>query len=69
MHRFEWLADSEIGEIPIDWNWLATEYEINSNAKLIHYTLGTPCFAEYRESDYAEVWHEAFNRTIQGLDR
>ncbi len=69
LHRFEWLADSEIGEIPIDWNWLATEYEINSNAKLIHYTLGTPCFAEYRESDYAEVWHEAFNRTIQGLDR
>ena len=69
LHRFEWLADSEIGEIPIDWNWLATEYEINSKAKLIHYTLGTPCFSEYRESDYAEVWHEAFNRTIQGLDR
>ena len=69
LHRFEWLEDSEIGEIPIDWNWLATEYEINSKAKLIHYTLGTPCFSEYREADSAEVWHEAFNRTIQGLDK
>ena len=28
------------------WNWLAIEYEENQNAKIVHYTLGTPCFDE-----------------------
>lgn len=67
LHRFQWLKDSEIGDIPKEWNWLATEYEANPNAKLIHYTLGTPCFSEYSQSDMASDWHTAFSRTKQGL--
>ncbi len=69
LHRFEWLDNAEIGELPREWNWLASEYEINLNAKLIHYTLGTPCFEDYKVSDMAATWHETFDRTTQGKDK
>ena len=67
LHRFSWLDDDEIGDLPVEWNWLATEYESNSSAKIIHYTLGTPCFQEYAQSEMAENWHAALNRTMQGF--
>jgi lipopolysaccharide biosynthesis glycosyltransferase len=67
LHRFSWLDDSDIGELPIDWNWLAIEYPENKNAKLIHYTLGTPCFKEYKNTEMADLWYENYSRTIQGF--
>ena len=67
LHRFSWLDESEIGELPKEWNWLAIEYPENKNAKLIHYTLGTPCFKEYKESDMADIWYQTYNRTIDGF--
>jgi lipopolysaccharide biosynthesis glycosyltransferase len=69
LHRFAWLEDTEIGELPKEWNWLATEYDANEKAKLIHYTLGTPCFREYRNSDFSSDWHTTFERTIQGMSK
>jgi len=57
VHRFSWLTDDLIGELPIEWNWLADEYGVNTNAKLIHYTLGTPCFEEFSSTPMSEVWH------------
>lgn len=41
-HRFEWLADELIGELPLTWNWLADEYGYNEQAHLLHYTAGIP---------------------------
>ena len=67
LHRFSWLNENEIGELPKEWNWLAIEYPENKNAKLIHYTLGTPCFKEYKESDMADIWYQTYNRTIDGF--
>jgi lipopolysaccharide biosynthesis glycosyltransferase len=68
LHRFSWLDESEIGELPIIWNWLAIEYPKNKNAKLIHYTLGTPCFNDYKNTDMAEDWHNTFIRSCKGFD-
>jgi len=68
LHRFSWLDESEIGELPIIWNWLAIEYPKNKNAKLIHYTLGTPCFNDYKNTDMAEDWHNTFSRSCKGFD-
>ena len=67
LHRFSWLDENEIGELPKEWNWLAIEYPENKNAKLIHYTLGTPCFKEYKETDMADIWYQTYNRTIDGF--
>jgi len=57
LHQFSWLTDDKIGELPMEWNWLPDEYGANQNAKLIHYTLGAPCFAESKNSPMSEHWH------------
>ena len=57
LHRFTWIEDSRIGEFPIEWNWLPDEYGPNQNAKLLHYTLGTPCFREFSDTPMASEWH------------
>jgi lipopolysaccharide biosynthesis glycosyltransferase len=67
LHRFSWLEDEDIGDLPKDWNWLAIEYPENKNAKLIHYTLGTPCFKEYWDSEMSEIWHATQKRAVSGM--
>jgi lipopolysaccharide biosynthesis glycosyltransferase len=67
LHRFSWLNDDEIGELSKEWNWLAIEYPENKEAKLIHYTLGTPCFEDYKNTEMAELWHSAYNKTQDGF--
>ena len=58
LHRFTWLEDELIGELPKEWNWLDVEYDFNPNAKLVHSTLGTPCFEEFScIGNYAPEWH------------
>ena len=67
LHRFSWLQDEQVGELPQIWNWLAIEYQDNPQAKLIHYTLGAPCFKDYADSEMAEHWHQAHHRLSQGM--
>jgi lipopolysaccharide biosynthesis glycosyltransferase len=69
LHRFSWLDDDDIGTLPIEWNWLAIEYSNNLQAKLIHYTLGTPCFMDYANSDMSEIWHKAYERVNSGIEK
>ena len=57
LHRFSWLEDHRIGELPSEWNWLPDEYGPNADAKLLHYTLGTPCFHEFADTPQANEWH------------
>ena len=68
LHRFSWLNDNDIGELPIEWNWLAIEYPVNIKAKLIHFTLGTPCFMSYRNTEMANYWLEANKRSLEGYE-
>lgn len=68
LHRFSWLSDDLIGELPKEWNWLAIEYPDNPMAKIVHFTLGTPCFKEYANTSMASLWYENYRRTIQGFD-
>ncbi len=57
LHRFTWLADEQIGELPKVWNWLPDELGENPDAKLLHWTLGTPSFHEYADAPMAGEWH------------
>jgi len=57
LHRFSWIDDERIGELPIEWNWLPDEFGANPDAKLLHYTLGTPCFHEFADTPQSEDWH------------
>jgi lipopolysaccharide biosynthesis glycosyltransferase len=56
LHRFQWLRDDEIGELPREWNHLVGEYE-PAEAKLYHHTLGTPGFKHYADCESAKDWN------------
>ena len=57
LHRFNWIDNEKIGELPIEWNWLPDEYGVNDKAKLLHYTLGAPCFHDYSTTPMSDEWH------------
>ena len=68
LHRFSWLDEEDIGELNPEWNWLAIEYPKNNKAKIIHYTLGTPCFKNYKNTDFSKIWYEKYNKILEGLE-
>jgi len=53
----------------LEWNWLASEYRVNREAKLIHFTLGTPCFKDYKNSDMADIWYHYYDLSQKGFDQ
>ena len=64
LHQFKWLAgEGEIGSLPLEWNWLVGEYDMNPDAKIAHFTRGGPYFADYADCDYADEWRAALART------
>ena len=64
LHRFKWLDDEEIGELPITWNWLVDEYHIGYQSiekheiKNVHFTNGGAYFHEYAAKgiDFCDEW-------------
>ena len=57
LHQFKWLeSDDLIGELPCEWNHLVGEYKANPDAKIAHFTRGTPCFADLDEQEYSDEW-------------
>ena len=66
LHRFSWLRDEEIGELPVEWNWLADEYGANTNAKIVHFTAGIPGIKHYARSPHAQAWfmHSARSQEV-----
>jgi lipopolysaccharide biosynthesis glycosyltransferase len=68
LHRFSWLNDEQIGELPIEWNYLESEYEQRDNIKLIHYTIGTPCFEGYEDTPNAYHWWNVYARMVYPIN-
>ena len=60
LHRFAWLDDANIGELPVGWNWLVSEYSLNGidkkSIKNIHWTKGGAWFDGYKDVDFADEW-------------
>lgn len=65
LHRLQWLADDQIGGLPSKWNRLVLEQDIQRDDKLLHYTVGTPCFDEYADCPGADEWFAALSRTME----
>ena len=65
LHRFSWLADHEIGEIDVNWNWLVGEYESETShddVKNVHWTIGGPYFNEYHDAEFGDEWRAMKNK-------
>ena len=57
LHQMLWTTDDKIGSIPLTWNWLEGEYEKPEELpKIIHFTNGAPCFDDYQDVDYKEIY-------------
>lgn len=56
LHRFCWLADEEIGELPLSWNWLEGYSGPTAHLDVIHYTRGGPWMKDWQDVDYADMW-------------
>ena len=67
LHRFAWLSDQEIGVLPSEWNRLVLEQDVTKDDKLLHFTIGTPCFSEYANSPGADEWHAVYKRATAPL--
>jgi protein gp37 len=61
---FAWLEDDRIGALPPEWNRLVMEQDVHPTDKLLHYTVGTPCFKHYRDCDHADEWQRAATRAF-----
>lgn len=63
LHRFNWLQENEVGELPLEFNWLVGEYEKIADPKIVHFTEGGPWFRDWQSVDYAEDWRREY-RTL-----
>ena len=59
LHRFQWLTDDVIGDLPITWNYLEGWYTSNDcpNPQAVHFTRGGPWFMDYKNVEYANEWN------------
>lgn len=58
LHRFAWLEDHDIGELPAEWNYLVGHSKLNgSQPAVVHFTEGLPNIPGYEKQEYAEEWH------------
>lgn len=58
LHQFKWTSEDRIGDLPVEWNHLVSEYPPNPKAKNIHYTVGGPYFHEYENCEFSDEWFE-----------
>lgn len=56
LHRFGWLADSQIGALPREWNHLIGVSEEPPHVAAAHFTLGGPWFEEWPQSRFDREW-------------
>jgi hypothetical protein len=57
LHRFCWLEDHEIGELPRSWNFLVgVDQEDEVRPSLLHYTLGLPNLPGYEHGPLSHIW-------------
>jgi lipopolysaccharide biosynthesis glycosyltransferase len=67
LHRFKWLEDDLIGEIPSNWNHLVDydQYRPINEISNLHFTNGGPYFKEYRNCSYSKEWQKEFKLTTK----
>lgn len=58
LHQFKWLNDdSLIGELPSRWNHLVGYDKPCGDPGIVHFTIGGPYFAEYKDCEFSKEWN------------
>ena len=66
LHRMEWAE--KIGELPKVYNHLVGEQVHNSDAKIVHFTLGTPCWKRFSMCEFSDEWRMHHDRVNYYLE-
>lgn len=59
LHAFYWLHDSEIGELPKEWNWLVGVQDKPVTPKIAHFTNGGPWIDGWGGAEHDDIWWSA----------
>lgn len=59
LHAFFHLHDSEIGDLPDEYNWLVNVTEPSVAPRLAHFTMGGPWLPNWKRSKYDDIWEAA----------
>lgn len=64
LHRFQWLPNKYIGELPIAYNYLEGWHTKNDcpNPIAVHFTRGGPWFRDYLHVEYGNEWVDVARR-------
>lgn len=57
LHRFCWLDDALVGELPPCWNYLVGHSSPDINPAIVHYTAGIPDMPGYEHCAYSDEWY------------
>ena len=64
LHRFQWLENKHIGELPMTYNYLEgwhTKQDCDDPIA-VHFTRGGPWFKDYMQVEYGDEWIEHAKR-------
>lgn len=64
LHGFYWLHDSEIGELPAEWNWLVNVEPKPEYPRIAHFTMGGPFLPGWTGAPNDGIWLDAHERMI-----
>lgn len=56
LHRFCWLEDHLIGELPPEWNYLVGHTKGVGDPAIVHFTDGIPSMDGYEDCEFADEW-------------
>jgi hypothetical protein len=67
LHRMQWVADHDIGALPVEWNWLEgwNQKPERGTPKAVHFTRGGPWFEQWRHVDYGGLWLAERNEMLR----
>jgi hypothetical protein len=63
LHQFSWLHDDDIGALDPCWNHLVGDCPPNPDAKLVHFTNGSPNMAGHEDCEFADEWRREWHGT------
>lgn len=69
LHAFCWLDESEIGDLPQEWNYLVgyTKLEQGITPRVVHFTSGLPDVPGYENQEYADVWRSMLPHAVGAI--
>jgi hypothetical protein len=57
-YKLKW---GTVGELPSEWNHVVGYSPRRPDAKVVHFTMGIPCWEETKDCEYADEWRKEFD--------